>query len=158
MNILARQITVDMYNCKNMTNKEHAILASLKNGLEELNYTILEIKEYVVSSEELVFFILLKEGHIIFRYYPELNYVACDLFICMERSKPELAISALKKIAHPDKVRMTYLKRGDFGTLKDIKPKIKVRTARIKQLKQKSAILKAKSANVLKKVAKKIKV
>lgn len=152
MKILARQITVDMYNCKAIDIENHkARLHELYDGIEGLGYKIIDIRENVQDEENLIIFILLKEGHLTFRYYPSLSYLACDFFICQELSKPEKAINLLRKIAKPDKVRMTYLKRGDFGTLKDVKPKIKIRTARLRQLR-------TKSAKVIKNVAKKIKV
>lgn len=53
----------------------------------------------------------------------------------------------------PEKIRMTYLKRGDFGTVKDVKPRIKIRIAPLRPLRS----IKNKGAKVIKTVARRIK-
>ena len=62
-------------------------------------------------------------------------------------------MKALKKIVNPEKIRMTYLKRGDFGTVKDVKPRIKIRIAPLRPLRS----IKKKGAKVIKTVAHRIK-
>ena len=72
---------------------------------------------------------------------------------CQEDGKPEKAIKALKKLMKPEKIRITYLKRGDFGTVKDVKPRIKIRIAPLRPLRS----IKNKGAKVIKTVARRIK-
>jgi S-adenosylmethionine decarboxylase len=59
----------------------------------------------------------------------------------------------LKKLMKPEKIRITYLKRGDFGTVKDVKPRIKIRIAPLRPLRS----IKNKGAKVIKTVARRIK-
>lgn len=153
MKILARQLTVDMYDCKN---KDFSAYENLRKSLEmamnEAGFTPVEVRA-LEHKEEAIVFILMQEGHIIVRTYPKLKYVASDVFICQEDSKPEKAIKALKKLMKPEKIRMTYLKRGDFGTVKDVKPRIKIRIAPLRPLRS----IKNKGAKVIKTVARRIK-
>lgn len=151
MKILARQLTVDMYDCKNKDLSNYLELKeSLATAMNMAGFTPIEIRAQLWNEQEAVVFILLQEGHAIVRTYPELKYVASDVFICKEDSKPEKAIKALKKLMKPEKIRMTYLKRGDFGTVKDVKPRIKIRIAPLRSIKNKGA-------KVIKTVARRIK-
>lgn len=153
MKILARQLTVDMYDCKNKDLSDYISLRkSLEIAMDEAGFTPIEVRA-LGHEQEAIVFILMQEGHIIVRTYPELKYVASDVFICQENSKPEKAIKALKKLMKPEKIRMTYLKRGDFGTVKDVKPRIKIRIAPLRPLRS----IKNKGAKVIKTVARRIK-
>ena len=154
MKILARQLTVDMYDCKNkdLSNYED-FRESLDMAMNMAGYTPIEVRAQLWNEEQAIVFILLQEGHAVVRTYPKLKYVASDVFICQEDGKPEKAIKALKKLMKPEKIRMTYLKRGDFGTVKDVKPRIKIRIAPLRPLRS----IKNKGAKVIKTVARRIK-
>lgn len=154
MKILARQLTVDMYDCKNKNLNDYKDLKdSLEVGMNMAGFTPIEVRAQILNQNEVVVFILLQEGHAVIRTYPELKYVSSDIFICTEDGKPEKAVKALKKIVKPEKIRMTYLKRGDFGTVKDVKPRIKIRIAPLRPLRS----IKKKGAKVIKTVAHRIK-
>lgn len=154
MKILARQLTVDMYDCKNKDLSNYKELKeSLEVAMNMAGFTPIEVRAQLWNEEEAIVFILLQEGHIVVRTYPNLKYVASDVFICWEENKPEKGIKALKKLMKPEKIRMTYLKRGDFGTVKDVKPRIKMRIAPLRPLRS----IKNKGAKVIKTVARRIK-
>ena len=130
MKILARQLTVDMYDCKNkdLSNYED-LRESLDMAMNMAGYTPIEVRAQLWNEEQAI------------------------VFICQEDGKPEKAIKALKKLMKPEKIRMTYLKRGDFGTVKDVKPCIKIRIAPLRPLRS----IKNKGAKVIKTVARRIK-
>ena len=154
MKILARQLTVDMYDCKNKDLSNYTDLKdSLDVAMNIAGFTPIEVRAQILNQDEAIVFILLQEGHAIVRTYPKLKYVASDIFICQEDGKPEKAVKALRKIMKPEKIRMTYLKRGDFGTVKDVKPRIKIRIAPLRPLRS----IKHKGAKVFKTVAHRIK-
>lgn len=154
MKILARQLTVDMYDCKNKDLSNYVDLKeSLDVAMNMAGFTPIEVRAQLWNQDEAIVFILLQEGHAVVRTYPELKYVASDIFICQEEGKPEKAVRALRKIMKPEKIRMTYLKRGDFGTVKDVKPRIKIRIAPLRPLRS----IKHKGAKVIKTVAHRIK-
>lgn len=154
MKILARQLTVDMYDCKNKDLSNYQDLKdSLDVAMNMAGFTPIEVRAQLWNEDEAIVFILLQEGHTVVRTYPKLKYVAIDIFICQENGKPEKAVKPLRKLMKPEKIRMTYLKRGDFGTLKDVKPRIKIRIAPLRPLRR----IKSKSAKVIKTVAHRIK-
>ena len=104
MKILARQLTVDMYDCKNkdLSNYED-LRESLDMAMNMAGYTPIEVRAQLWNEEQAIVFILLQEGHAVVRTYPKLKYVASDVFICQEDGKPEKAIKALKKLMKPEK-------------------------------------------------------
>ncbi|MBQ9478444.1 MAG: S-adenosylmethionine decarboxylase, partial [Selenomonadaceae bacterium] len=79
------------------------------------------------------------EGHLAVHVYTELKYAAVDIFICSEDAEPEMLSKELRKFFKPDKMKSTFLKRGDFGRQKDMKPKIKTRVAPLRKIKSTGA-------------------
>ena len=74
--------------------------------------TSLGIKIHKFSPQGLTGFILLAESHIAIHTWPELEYVAIDIFSCGSRGKPHLALAYLKKKFRPKKVQVRRIKRG----------------------------------------------
>lgn len=72
----------------------------------------LGIKIHKFSPQGLTGFILLAESHISIHTWPELDYVAIDIFSCGQKTKPRQGISYLRKVFRPKKVRVKILIRG----------------------------------------------
>ena len=132
MKILARQLTLDLYNCdtSRLSNAD-AIKDIFKNFVGE---------EPRLSSgfiDEAHFSIIgaFSEGHIALHIYKELRYVAVDIFTCADSEEPEELAKAIRKFFRPDKIKSTFLKRGDFGLEREVKPKIKIRVAPLRRVK-----------------------
>ena len=79
------------------------------------------------------------EGHIALHVYKELRYVAADIFTCADSEEPDELAKVIRKFFKPDKIKSTFLKRGDFGLEREIKPKIKVRVAPLRRVKNAGA-------------------
>lgn len=136
MKILARQLTLDLYNCDT---------ARLGN-IDEIKDTL---KSVVGSEPHLISEAIdeghcsiigaFTEGHIALHVYKELRYVAADIFTCSESEDPEELATVIRKFFKPDKIKSTFLKRGDFGLEREIKPKIKVRVAPLRRVKNAGA-------------------
>ena len=136
MKILARQLAIDMYSCKTekIINADLLSLA-LQDTLATINLTSLDIKiTKFADDNHFVIFIPLQQGHITIHAYTALRYIAVDLFICEPNNSPESIIQALRKAIKPEKIKMTYLCRGDFGTIADMKPHTKVRIAPLRRI------------------------
>lgn len=56
--------------------------------------------------------VLLAESHITFHSWPEMGYVALDVFTCGGKSKPYKALEHCKKEMQPEKVQIVEIKRG----------------------------------------------
>ena len=136
MKILARQQTIDFYNCN----------IKRINDVEEIKEILLttvgielELHSKFIGENHASIIAAFKDGHIALHIYPELKYVAVDVFTCSEDIEPEILSKALRKFFQPDKIKSTFLKRGDFGQERDIKPKIKTRVAPLKKIRSTGA-------------------
>ena len=119
MKILARQLTVDLYNCD----------TARLGGVDEIKDTL---KSVIGSEPRLTAEAIdenhcsivgaFAEGHIALHVYKELRYVAVDIFTCTESEEPEELAKVIRKFFRPDKIKSTFLQRGDFGLERESKP------------------------------------
>ena len=72
----------------------------------------LGVKIHKFSPQGITGFILLAESHISIHTWPEINYVAIDLFSCGSKSKPHRGLEYLIKSFQPKKVKVKEIKRG----------------------------------------------
>ena len=136
MKILARQLTLDLYNCD--TNR----LGNVDEIKETLKSTVgnePSLTSKFIDENHFSIIGAFAEGHIALHIYKELRYVAVDIFTCTESDEPEELAKVLRKFFRPDKIKSTFLKRGDFGLEREIKPKIKVRVAPLRRVKNAGA-------------------
>ena len=136
MKILARQLTLDLYNCEtNRLGNVDEIKETLKSTFDnEPRLT----SEFIDENHFSIIGAFVK-GHIALHVYKELRYVAVDIFTCTESDDLEELTKAIRKFFRPDKIKSTFLKRGDFGLEREIKPKIKVRVAPLRRVKNAGA-------------------
>lgn len=136
MKILARQLTVDLYNCDTArlgkVDEIKDILRSVIGEKPRLTAEAIDEEHYSIIGA-------FAEGHIALHIYKELRYVAADIFTCTESDEPEEIAKAISKFFKPDKTKSTFLKRGDFGLEREIKPQIKVRVAPLRRVKNAGA-------------------
>ena len=135
MKILARHLTADLYNCKEnkLLNMEMTV-AALRRLAEETGFHVLQIDTQIIEKGHFVILLALREGHLALHTYTELRYAAGDIFLCDANAEPEMLFKGLRNFFKPEKIRTTFLKRGDFGSAKDIKPKIKSRVAPLRRI------------------------
>ena len=137
MEIMARQLTIDFYNCsaKNLDDIE-----ALKTIVHKVINNSPELQSAAISDKHTSIIGAFEGGHIAIHVYAALKYAAVDIFTCTgDDSEPELLSKELRKFFKPDKIKSTFLKRGDFGQQKDMKPKIKTRVAPLRKIKSTGA-------------------
>ena len=140
LGIIGRQLTVDMYGCIfESFDNVNFIKETLLTAITEGNMTLLNFTDHKSEPEGLAIFALLAEGHICIHTYPKMNYTAIDVFIYGNQSHPEQAIKIIKHAFHPEKIKTTNIKRGDFGSISDMKPKIKVSITPMRRVRDTSA-------------------
>ncbi len=135
MNILSRQLTLDLYNC---SAKKLADIDEIKQLLQATIGSEPTLTSEKISGERFSIISAFMEGHIALHIYGDLHYVAADIFTCAENIDPDELASVLKKFFKPDKIKSTFLKRGDFNS-KDIKPKIKTSVAPLRRVRNAGA-------------------
>lgn len=131
MKILARQLTLDMYNCNA---KKLSNIVEVKNILEDIIGNEPSLTAETTGEGHYAIIGASLSGHIALHVYKDLKYVAADIFTCTDNSEPEELSKALRQFFQPDKIKSTFLKRGDFGLEKDIKPKIQTHVAPLRKV------------------------
>jgi len=58
--------------------------------------------------------VLLKESHIAIHTWPEIGYIAIDIFTCGNSAKQEKALQYLKKEFKPKKLEIKRIRRGEI--------------------------------------------
>ncbi len=135
MSIIARHLTIDMYKCKTACFDDmYALQTTIKDLLSESNIEILAYNSQMMPDEHIAIMLLFNEGHISVHAFPDLQYVSADAFLCEENAAPEEVFSSIKKLFKPEKTKTTILKRGDFGTNTDMKPKTKTKVAPLRRI------------------------
>ena len=135
LKIIARHLTVDMYNCKTKLFADFKQLnTDIVDYLNAEGYEILETTSVDIDEDHHVTIFVLRDGHMTMHTYTSLKYVGADIFACKEEPKPEKILKALRNIFKPETHKTTYLKRGDFGTVTDMKPRIKTRVAPLRRI------------------------
>ena len=132
MKILARQLTLDLYNCDT---SQLSKVDEIKVALREVVKGEPSLTSELIDETHCSIIGAFAEGHLALHVYKELRYVAVDIFTCADSDDPEELAKIIRKFFRPDKIKSTFLKRGDFGLEKDIKPKIKVRVAPLRRVK-----------------------
>ena len=131
MKILARQLTLDLYNCNE---KRFIDVEAIKTAVKGVFDSEIRIISTDIDNEHFGLVAAFREGHIALHIYLSLKYVAVDIFTCNESEESEELAKSLRKYFQPEKIKSTYLKRGDFGQEKEIKPKTKVRVAPLRKV------------------------
>lgn len=76
------------------------------------NSTPLEISLHAFSPQGLTGVVLVAESHIAIHTWPEIGYMAVDIFTCGENVRPQKALEFLQKELKPKRVFIQKLKRG----------------------------------------------
>ena len=135
MKILARHLTADLFNCKNNKLTDIDLIKStLQELLAELQLTMINFAAKKINDDQFVLVAILNQGHITMHVYPELKYVAMDIFLCQENAEPDKLAQGIRTFFKPDKTKTTVLKRGNFGSAKDLKPKVKTKVAPLRRI------------------------
>lgn len=135
MKILARQLTVDLYNCKTSVLSDTSLFQSVvKRALLNQGYVSIQVVTEDMEDDHFALIAVHSGGHLALHVYRELLYVSADVFLCHEEAEPEEIYKELRNFFKPEKMKTTFLKRGDFGQVKDIKPKIKTRVAPLRKI------------------------
>ena len=136
MKILARQLTLDLYNCDM---SRAGTVDEIKDMLKSVVGSEPRLKGEFLTESHSSIVGAFDAGHIALHVYRELRYVAVDIFTCTESDDPEELAKTIRQFFRPDKIKSTFLKRGDFGLEREIKPKIKVRVAPLRRVKNAGA-------------------
>lgn len=137
MNSIGTQIAIDMYNCSDLLLVDNLGVQEMVEAA--VSDFALQPRETFVNSEnglsEYSVFSHCKQGHVTLHVYPDLGFVTIDIFTCCKDADPDGLARFLRNYFDPDKSKITYLDRGDFGSESDMKPRRKSNTKTIRRAK-----------------------
>lgn len=91
------------------TLEKFLIEAAKKAGNTPLKFSFHKFNPHGITGV-----LLLAESHIAWHSWPEIDYVAIDIFTCGKKAKPSRALEYLKKVFKPEKVKIKKIKRGEI--------------------------------------------
>ena len=140
MDIQSRLLTVDFYNCKaERCSDENALRTKVSQALREMNLIPLQIITDVQESGHISLMALLPDGHLALHVHPDLRHVSLDIYLCVEDAALDPIARVLRKTFQPEKTKTTHLRRGDFRSPAEIRPKTTTRVAPIRKIKSTGA-------------------
>lgn len=84
----------------------------LVNAAKKAKCNALSVASHKFSPAGITAFVLLSESHLSIHSWPELNYLAIDIFTCGRKTMPYQALEYLKDIYQPKKIEISEIKRG----------------------------------------------
>ena len=151
-----------LYSCNEESLSSAAAVQESVAAAFELADIELDEINYQVMDDEIVVLAIAKQFHFTLHAYPELGYVAVDLFAFNRTLPLTQFMKSLRQSFGSEKVKATTVQRGDFGNERDMKPRRKTKITTLGrvfrtriQLKQTGGKLKKQSAKVIKSLAKK---
>ncbi|MDD4084031.1 MAG: S-adenosylmethionine decarboxylase-like protein [Acholeplasmataceae bacterium] len=124
MDFKGKQIAIDMYNClEEIISDNKKVEELLQKAAEVYKIGAYSVCYNIDENGEYSFSVPCKRGHMNLHVYPALGFAAIDIFTCKDDAEPENLAAFLKKTFSPDKSKITFLQRGDFGSQSDMKPR-----------------------------------
>ena len=140
MDIQSRLLTVDFYDSKgDRCGSVQTLQESVSEALRTLNLTPLQIISSKQNSGHISLLALLPDGHIAVHVHPDLRHASLDIYLCQENVSLDPVTHAMRRIFQPDKMKSTHLRRGDFRSSSEIRPKTTTRVAPIRKIKSTGA-------------------
>lgn len=104
---------LELYECPNhLLNDFEFISRALKEAVKEAQSTLLKEVTHQFEPYGITALALLAESHISVHTWPEIGYVAVDMFTCGEHAQPEKACNYLTKAFKANKHVLLTLPRG----------------------------------------------
>lgn len=144
---LGKHVIIDFYNCSAPIDTIDCLHEAMNRAFS-LGGLSLDDISYHQSDEELIAVAVACNTHICMHAYPELGYVAADIYCFDCDLSPSQIMKVLKSAIGSDRAKATSVRRGDFGSLRDMKPKSKTSITPIRRMKNTGRQLKNTSVKV----------
>ncbi len=122
--LTGKLIAVDMYSCNDaVLHKPADLQAAVEKGCRDFALQPMQVMQYDEAEQiEYMLFAACRLGHVTLHVYPDIGFVAADIFSCCEGANPAGMAKYLRSCLDADKSKITLLDRGDFGSESDMKP------------------------------------
>ncbi|MBO6182172.1 MAG: S-adenosylmethionine decarboxylase [Acidaminococcaceae bacterium] len=127
-------IAADLYGCADDALPQDSLKEALETFSKNNNMSLLSSR--IVPEDEAGYgiYCICKEGHIILHVNHEKGFVSIDGFSYSEGADPEKLVREICGFLSPDKMKLTYVDRGDFGKKADMKPRHRNKSRKITQM------------------------
>ena len=111
LNHLGRHLIAEFWGGRDISDPKEFEKILLKAAVLA-NTQPLKVFVHKFSPQGMTGVVVLAESHITFHSWPEIKYLALDIFTCGNQSDPYKALDHLKSKFKPTKVEITEIKRG----------------------------------------------
>lgn len=133
-NTLGKHLIIDFYNCKvNLTTPDD-LKPLAQRALEVVQLPLLSWQSYPCDGD-LVGIAISENAHICIHFYTILSYAAIDIYSFNTDLSINHMMGSLKLLLHSDSIKATSIRRGDFGIIRDMKPKRRTKITPIRRMK-----------------------
>lgn len=146
-NTLGKHVLIDFYNCKTTFQEATELQPLVEQAFAIVQAKVEGIQFYHIE-DELTCIAVSGNSHICIHVYPKLAYTAVDIYSFDTDLQPGQMMSSLKGNLKSDLIKATSVRRGDFGSLRDLRPKRKSKITTIRRMKNTGAKLKKTSTRV----------
>lgn len=118
-NRLGYHIIADLYGCNpSVIDNLHLIKDLLKHAVEFACMNSLGEIFHKFEPNGVTGIVALEESHISIHTWPEIGYVAIDVFTCGDKAKPHIALQIICDSLNPTRTEIRELERGcSYGVL-----------------------------------------
>ncbi|MBC7093015.1 adenosylmethionine decarboxylase [Candidatus Bipolaricaulota bacterium] len=112
MKELGRQLVVELWECERNTNEPEEIRKALRRAVDRAKATLVDVQVHTFNPHGVSGVAVIAESHISVHTWPELGYVALDVFTCGEKVLPEAAVEVFCELFRPQRTSLLEIKRG----------------------------------------------
>jgi S-adenosylmethionine decarboxylase len=132
-NYIGKHLLLDCYGCRMDAVKTEEDLKKLAVSIARVAGVTLLSSNFYQNEGEMVLAAFAPNTHVCIHVYTRAQYVAGDIYCFNTKLKPTQAIRVLKAILHPDKLRVTSIRRGNLDN-PDMKPKTKSKSTTMRKV------------------------
>ncbi|OHA65163.1 MAG: S-adenosylmethionine decarboxylase proenzyme [Candidatus Wildermuthbacteria bacterium RIFCSPHIGHO2_02_FULL_49_9] len=106
-----KHILADFWNGR-IVEDEQELHQLLLGAAKAAQSKVLRTSIHKFAPQGITGVVLLAESHIALHTWPEINYIAIDIFTCGKEARPKDALNYFKDSLQPKRVAATEMKRG----------------------------------------------
>lgn len=146
-NTLGNHLLIDFYNCQASFACPEALHPLIEAAFSAVDLPLYSWQDYHCDGE-FICSAITDHGHITIHYYDVLAYAAVDIYIFNSNRSLNRMMGALKRLFQSDRIKATAVRRGDFGVIRDMKPKKKTKLTTIRRVKTTGAKIRKTSVSM----------
>ena len=147
-NTLGKHLLIDFYNCRLVISEPEELRPSIEKAFAQADVK-LEGISFFQSTDEMTCMALSGNTHVCIHYYPVLSYAAVDLYSFSTDLNLNRLMNIFKISLKSDRIKATSVRRGDFGSIRDMRPTRKSKVSTARRVKNTGARLKRTSAKMI---------